>query len=236
MDWLELKKSGKSIFIHGDCMDYLPSMPDKFAELGIVDPPYGRGEKIKNGGGWAKDRLSKFSFSWDKKPSEKYFNYLLLKSKNQIICGANNFTKSLEESNGWIIWDKITDGFTATVPELLWTSFDKSCKIFRFPHGEGRGFRNKDFGNIHPTEKPVALYRWLLHNYANPGDLIIDTHVGSASSLIACEQMGFQYVGFEIDKDYYDAATKRIKKAREKLKQSEIFKREEIEVKQEALF
>lgn len=184
--------------------------PDKYFDLAIVDPPYGRGDKITNGGTWASKRKSG-GLNWDKKPKPEYFTELFRVSKNQIVLGGNNFTNHLPESNAWLIWDKITDGFTAVVPELAWTSFDKACKIFRYPHGEGRGFRNKDFGNIHETEKPVQLqlYRWILRNYAKTGT-ILDTHVGSGSSLIACEWEGFDYVGFEIDVDYYAAAMKRI--------------------------
>lgn len=222
-------------FYNMDCMEGMKEFPNKYFDLAIVDPPYERKDKIINGGGWAKRRAERFSFKWDKKPDAFYFEELRKTSKNQIILGGNNFTNNLPESNAWIIWDKVTDGFTAVVPELAWTSFDRSCKMFRYPHGESRGFRNMDFGNIHPTEKPVALYRWLLQNYAKQGDKILDTHVGSASSLIAFEQEGFDYVGFELDKDYFRDATKRIKQARTTT--IDMFKEPKIEdFKQENLF
>jgi len=240
MDWLELKKSGKSVFIHGDCMEYMKTMPEKFAELAIVDPPYGikadqvqnkisKSGRISNGGGW---KLYKET-SWDDNPPDKnYFERLYFISKNQIIWGCNYF-ENIKPSSCWIIWDKIQRDNRSDA-EMAWTSFKKPLKVFRYSRIDS--YVNDCDIKIHPTQKPVALYRWILHNYAKPGDLIIDTHVGSASSLIACEQMGFQYIGFEIDKDYYDAAEKRINQARKKLNQNEIFKREEIEVKQESLF
>jgi site-specific DNA-methyltransferase (adenine-specific) len=140
---------------------------------------------------------------WDKNPPNQiYFDELFRVSKQQIIWGGNYY--DLSAARCYLIWDKMDYNSDFASSELAWTSFDKVVKTFRHP-------RNTTGKRIHPTQKPIALYRWLLENYAKEGDLILDTHVGSASSLIACEALGFDYVGFEIDKDYFEAAKKRIK-------------------------
>lgn len=188
----------------------LQSYPDKFFSLAIVDPEYGIGAAKMNMGlgvkKWTKGK------SWDAKPpSKEYFNEIFRVSKNQIIWGGNYFTDKIPVSKGWIFWDKDqVEGISFSDGELAWTSFDFVLKKVRIEYA---GFRGNDLGGkIHPTQKPVALYRWLLENYAKPGDLILDTHVGSASSLIACEQMGFEYHAFELDPDYYEAAVNRMSK------------------------
>jgi len=238
MDWLKLKESGESIFIHGDCMDYLPTMPDKFSELAIVDPPYGLGNRIFNGGRKnIPGRISASQYngkSWDLPPDDSYFIILRQKTKNQIVWGGNYF--NLGPSRCFIIWDKLQPLETFSFGEFAWTSFDLPARKITHMYTNYVDGKLKPQRKIHPTQKPIELYRKLLLNYANPGDLILDTHVGSASSLIACEQMGFQYVGIEKDKDYYNAACERMEKAREKMKQGEMFERKEIEVKQETLF
>ncbi len=190
-------------FIHGDCMDYMKDMPDNAFDLAIVDPPYGIGED----GGRFRDRkggghrvLPKKN--WDnERPGKSYFSELIRVSRNQIVWGGNYFADLLPASRGWIYWDKLMGGDFSD-GELAWTSFDMVLRKFTFC--------NKYHGKIHPTEKPIALYKWLLKNYAKPGDKILDTHVGSASSLIACHQMGFEYLGFEIDEEYYNKAKKRL--------------------------
>lgn len=185
----------------------LPSYPDKFFDLAIVDPPYGIG---MDGGNVGYKGFNSFEKKgWDARPpTDQYFIQLFRVSKNQIIWGGNYF--GLPATRCFIVWDK-GEGFynrTYAEAELAWTSFDKNtCFAKRDPLARG-DYR----GKIHPTQKPIALYRWLLENYAKPGQLILDTHVGSASSLIACESLGFEYVGFEIDADYYEAAQKRIAK------------------------
>ena len=186
-----------------DCMEGMAQFPDKYFELAIVDPPYGIGED----GGRFRDRkggghrvLPKKS--WDnERPSTKYFEELQRVSQDQIIWGGNYFTDLLPVSRCWLYWDKLMGGDFSD-GELAWTSFDKVLKKFTFC--------NKYHGKIHPTEKPIPLYKWLLVNYAKPNDKILDTHVGSASSLIACHQMGFEYIGFEIDEVYYKAACERL--------------------------
>lgn len=225
-------------------MDYLPTMPDKFAELAIVDPPYGIGASNKSfirqgkqtGKSKAISGLNYTAKEWDNAPSMSYFNELFRVSLEQVIWGGNYF--GLRGTSCYVVWDKDNGDNLYADCELAWASFDSAVRKIKYKwHGMlQEHMRDKKEIQIHPTQKPVALYRWLLHNYANPGDLILDTHVGSASSLIACEQMGFQYIGIEKDKDYYDAACGRIEKAREKMKQEEIFSRAEIEVKQESLF
>ena len=209
-------------FILGDCMDFetgLPSYPDKFFDLAIVDPPYGIEDKISIGGGSHTKNRSKFhqrykenGKAWDRqRPNKAYWAELLRASKNQIIFGGNYFANMLPISRGWIFWHKQGEGMSSVNDELIWTSFDVSIKTFSRCHGMDKGFLS-DHRVFHPTTKPKRIYTWLLENYAKPGQLILDTHVGSASSLIACESMGFDYVGFEIDPDYYAAAKNRMSK------------------------
>lgn len=192
-------------FYNCDCMEYMATVPDKFFELAIVDPPYGIG---MDGGNIGYQGFNNFvKKSWDlKTPDEIYFTELKRISKNQIIFGGNYFT--LPPTRCYLIWDK-GEGFknrTYAEAELAWASFDKNVKIFKYdPLAKG------DYkGKIHPTQKPVVLYRWLLQNYAKPNDKIFDSHVGSGSSIIACIEEGFQYVGCELDIDYYKAASARI--------------------------
>lgn len=206
-----------SKFILGDCMDPetgIPSYPDNYFDLAIVDPPYGIGGDKgiqKNNGkfGFAKHKNT----DWDKEiPKREYFLELMRVSKNQIIWGGNYFTHFLEPKMGWISWYKEQTDFSFSDFELAWTSFDTKSRQFNLLRGydeRGKHYSSTN-GRIHPTQKPTALYRWLLANYAKPGDLILDTHVGSASSLIAFEQEGFEYVGYELDEDYYHAAKKRM--------------------------
>lgn len=214
-------------FILGDCMDKhtgLPSLPDAKAAgrrvLAIVDPPYGIGEDGSKTKGravsndkWKNPKAKPYmSKNWDNSPPEKtYFDELRRVSNYQIIWGANHFISCLPyDSPCWVVWDKQNGECDFADCELAWTNFKKATRIARYMWA---GFRmpEKEF-RIHPTQKPVALYRWLLENYAQPGDLILDTHVGSASSLISCEQMGFDYTGWEKDADYYASAKNRMSK------------------------
>jgi site-specific DNA-methyltransferase (adenine-specific) len=197
-------------FTNEDCMDLMARYEDKHFDLAIVDPPYGIGDKFKGG------KSGKMQFNeivdkgWDKVPNKEYFKELFRVSKNQIIWGGNYF--NLPPTRCVICWDKkISEDFSLAMMELAWTSFDKLAKIFRLS-------TPKDGLKIHNCQKPIELYKWLLKNYAKEGDLILDTHVGSASSLIACEEMGFDYVGAELDKDYFEMACKRIDTYRQQLK------------------
>lgn len=202
-------------------MDLMARYKDKHFDLAIVDPPYGIGEDgAKNHSRGNKAIAKKHIIkNWDKnRPSKEYFNELIRVSKNQIIWGGNYFADLLTPTMGWIFWDKHMSGdFSAG--ELAYTSFNKALEKFDFAwNGMLQGDMKNKETRIHPTQKPVALYKWLLKNYAKEGDLILDTHVGSASSLIACEEMGFDYVGCELDKDYYDMACKRIETYRQQLR------------------
>lgn len=192
----------ESGFYNMDCMDAMREFPDKFFELAIVDPPYGI--SITDSG-----RLGKYNKNenrWDDcAPNKEYFDELFRISKDQIIWGGNYF--ALPPTRGFIIWDKRQpQGISFASCEFAWSSFDTSARTFYMSPINTREDR------IHATQKPIALYIWLLQNYAKRGDKILDTHVGSASSLIACHRMGFEYWGFELDPDYYKAACARIEK------------------------
>lgn len=193
-------------FINGDCMEFMRTCPPNFFDLAIVDPPYGLKNALVQGGTWA-SKYKKDDADWDVSPPEEYFEQLFRVSKDQIIWGGNYF--NLPPTRCMLIWDKKAQMETLADFEYAWTSFDKNAKIFRH-------VRNTNEKRIHICEKPVALYRWILKRYAKAGDLILDTHVGSASSLIACTELGFSYVGFEIDKEYYEMAKSRLGRATRK--------------------
>lgn len=198
-----------------DCMKGMAEFPDKYFDLAVVDPPYG----IKQGGDANHTRsviaTSKkyHSFDDEQPPDDNYFSELRRVSKNQIVFGANHFIDKMPfPSSCWIVWDKENGENDFADCELAWTSFNKAVRKFSFRwQGMLQGDMKNKERRIHPTQKPVALYKWILTNYANDGDLILDTHVGSASSLIACEDMGFKYVGFEIDETYYNESSERLK-------------------------
>lgn len=192
-------------FYNEDCLEAMKQIPDKYFDLAIVDPPYGI--NINNNIGRRKgDKKSKYKKAYwdDKPPNEYYFRELMRISKNQIIWGANHFISNMPyNSSCWILWDKkFSEDVTFAQFEMAWTSFNSTTKKY----DQSSNQQNR----IHPTQKPVELYEWLLKNYAKQGDKILDTHVGSASSLIACYNLGFDYIGFELDKEYYDLACKRI--------------------------
>ncbi|HZJ76037.1 MAG TPA: DNA methyltransferase [Clostridia bacterium] len=187
-----------------DCMKVLKLIPDKSIDLCIVDPPYGL-ERYKKADGGNSKKIQCFGDSeknWNnEKPDNTYFKELFRVSKNQIVWGGNNF--DLPQSEYFIIWDKQQFMPSFARCEQAWTNCNVPAKIY--------SCRSQDINRIHPTQKPVALYTWLLQNYAKKGDKILDTHCGSASSLIACHKLGFDYVAFELDKDYYKASMKRLK-------------------------
>ena len=195
-------------FINADCMEGMAQIPDKYFDLAIVDPPYGidinKSGRVGHYGGKGK--------TWDSNtPDEAYFKELFRVSKEQIIWGANYF--EMKPTRCFLIWDKQQpEGVSFASCEYAWTSFDRSAKTFyKSPINAEKGNR------FHPTQKPVALYKWLLKNYAKPGDKILDTHVGSASSLIACHDLDFEYLGFELDPDYYRMATERLERHKAQL-------------------
>jgi len=196
--------------IHGDSLQAMRLMKDNEFDVAIVDPPYGinSAKAHTEGNGW----VVRESKDWDKEtPSAEYFAELRRISENQIVWGGNYFTEHLEPKMGWIIWNKIQRDFSLADGELAWASFDKAMRIFDMSRGEALAKNNETGGRFHPTQKPVALYKWLLKNYTKEGDTILDTHLGSGSIAIACHYMNRNLVGYEIDKDYYDAACKRFK-------------------------
>lgn len=192
-----------------DCIEGMAKYPDKYFELSIIDPPYGveeiTGKEFSHGRGKLKNRAFNVGNEkinkWDKSPNDEYFKELFRVSKNQIIWGGNYF--ELPKYRCPIIWDKCQPWENFSQVELAWSSFNKPASIFKFDNRTG--------GKIHPTQKPVALYKWLLTNYAKQGDKILDTHLGSGSSRIAAYDYGFDFIGFELDKDYFQAQEKRFK-------------------------
>jgi site-specific DNA-methyltransferase (adenine-specific) len=201
-----------------DCLQAMRAMQDNQFDLAIVDPPYGIGENgQRNKSGdrptlkW-KNPTSQIYEAFDDSqiPSKEYFEQLFRISKNQIIWGGNYFTEYLPPSKGWIVWNKKADiKEHLSMAELAWTSFDKKCNMFEYLWA---GFKKKkQVKRIHPTQKPVDLYRWILQNYAKEGDKIIDTHLGSGSIALACYEEGFDLVGIEIDKKYLEDANNRLK-------------------------
>jgi site-specific DNA-methyltransferase (adenine-specific) len=212
-----------------DCMEMLRKCPPKHFDLAIVDPPYGlgAGRKNKYHPGAFTEYIPK---KWDsERPTAEYFEQLFRVSKNQIIWGGNYFTEFLPISKNWIVWDKKQpEGISFSMHELAFYSGDGQAKIFRGYNGANRCVvpsLAKKYLRIHPTQKPIELYKWLLKNYGKQGDLILDTHVGSGSSIVACIECGFNYYGCEIDKDYYDAAMKRIGRA---FRKYELFENEAV--------
>ena len=189
-----------------DCMEYMKTVPDKYYQLSIVDPPYGLGKRTTDGGG-KKNTQTKFMkdirrTNWDDSiPSDEYFSELKRISKNQIIWGGNYFKLCCYRT--FIVWDKMTYVPTMSQVEMAVTSFDKPARLVKI--------NSNQLDRIHPTQKPVALYKWLLQNYAKPNDKIFDSHVGSGSSRIACYDMGFDFMGCELDPDYWKAQEERFK-------------------------
>lgn len=222
-------------FYNMDCMEGMKQFPDKYFELAIVDPPYGRKEHGGKGrSGFVKQRNgSKLYVSdgvyakgnWDEKPADSnFFNELFRVSQNQIIWGENYYYENF--GAGRVVWDKCNDGSDQSGCEIAYISLTNRVDIFRFmwrgmlqgkSMSEGwiqQGNKQLNEKRIHPTQKPVALYKWLLINYAKKGDKILDTHVGSASSLIACHELGFDYLGFELDKEYFSKANERLEQVK----------------------
>ena len=188
-----------------DNMLLMARYPDNYFDLAIVDPPYGLGDKLTQGGTWSKKWQTKGA-DWDKLPNKQYFEELIRVSKNWIIWGGNYFIEYLPNCRCFIAWHKpYMDGMhSMSNVELAFTSFDTNAKKVSI---------NKDLGTeerIHVTQKPVALYKWLLDKYAKQGDKILDTHLGSGSIAIACHDYGFDLTACELDKEYFDKAMQRI--------------------------
>jgi site-specific DNA-methyltransferase (adenine-specific) len=201
-----------------DCMAYMATLKDKAFDLAIVDPPYGIGDCVSS-----KSTHIHKNMKWNESgPTREYFDELVRVSVNRIIWGANYYWEFIKD-RGAIIHDKLDGGSkhrtspTLSDADIASQSFNNLIKTFRYTwkgnvQGDGINWENAGpDGRIHPTQKPISLYRWCLKNYAKQGDRILDTHLGSGSSAIAAHQMDFDFVGCEIDKDYYDAACKRFK-------------------------
>jgi len=189
-----------------DNMELMARYEDNHFDLAIVDPPYGINVNVSIGRrkGDKKSNYHKFAGEDSAIPSKEYFDELFRVSKNQIIWGGNYMTDYLYPSSCWLLWDKgFSEDVTFAQYELAWSSFKSSAKKYDY-----NAAANRD--RIHPTQKPVKLYEWLLMNYAKEGDKILDTHLGSGSIAIACHNLGFELTACELDKDYYEAALKRI--------------------------
>ena len=213
-----------SEFINADCMDVMRQYPDGYFDLAIVDPPYFSGpEKRKYYGRKISpigvQRLYGQMSEWEV-PGTEYFEELFRVSKNQIIWGVNYFQYNF--GPGRIVWDKVNGQSSFSDCEIAYCSMHDSVRLFRYMWNgmmqgksiaEGhvqQGNKRLNEKRIHPTQKPINLYRWLIQKYATEGDKILDTHVGSASSLIACKELGFEYIGCELDKDIFELAKQRL--------------------------
>ncbi len=199
-----------------DNMALMARCEDNHFDLAIVDPPYGiNASEMTMGSG--KNKKYRKGKKWDKEtPTNEYFLELQRVSKNQIIWGGNYFSDKLNPSRCYIFWDKGINGDCDFADgELAWCSFDKVLRIAPIRY---KGFLGADNVRIHPTQKPVKLYEWLLMNYAKEGDKILDTHLGSGSIAIACHNLGYDLTACELDKEYFDAAMKRLSDHKKQMK------------------
>jgi site-specific DNA-methyltransferase (adenine-specific) len=199
-----MKVTEKITITNEDNMELMKRYPDNYFDLAIVDPPYGiNAGKMTMGSGKHKFKQGK---DWDSAiPNEDYFNELKRVSKNQIIWGGNYFP--LQLNNNWIIWDKLNPNLSFSEAELAWCSINKNVRVFK----RYSAMEDEDEKKQHPTQKPIALYKYCLEKYANKGEKILDTHLGSGSIAIACHDYGFELTACELDSEYYDKAIQRIK-------------------------
>jgi site-specific DNA-methyltransferase (adenine-specific) len=217
-----MKITDKITVTNEDNLTLMARYPDKYFELAIVDPPYGIGadeNAFKNGVNCKANGFKEHKKSnWDNAiPTKEYFDELKRVSKNQIIWGGNYFTEHLPPVMSWIIWDKMQYNFSFSHGEMAWNSFNTKLLIFKYARGNESGFAPKIPSgmkqglNIHPTQKPIALYKYCLENFANEGDKILDTHFGSGSIAIACHDYGFDLTACELDPEYFEKSVKRLK-------------------------
>jgi site-specific DNA-methyltransferase (adenine-specific) len=196
-----------------DNMQLMARYDDNHFDLAIVDPPYGININVSMGRrkGDKKSDYHKFAGNDSEIPSKQYFTELFRISKNQIIWGGNYMTEHLKPTSCWLLWDKgFSEDVTFAQFEMAWSSFNSSAKKYdKHPNQLNR---------IHPTQKPIALYEWILMRYAKEGDKILDTHLGSGSIAIACHNLGYDLTACELDKDYYEAAIKRINQHKAQLR------------------
>jgi len=202
-----------SVVYNQDCVEAMQSMLDKSFDLAVVDPPYGGGQHFNFRYGTG-DQVYE-----NHKPDPGYFKELFRISKNTIVWGGNYFTSNLPESRCWLSWYKGNPLNSFSDFELAWTNFDEVCKAIKL---NSYGFNHADkrhtgLSTIHPTQKPIALYSWIFHNYARPGMTILDTHLGSGSSRIAAHKAGLDFTGYELDKEYFVAQEKRFSQYRSQL-------------------
>ena len=208
---------GNITAIHGDCMDYMKTLPDKCFDLAIVDPPYGIGEDGSKNHTRTKKAKAKdykaYSSGDTEAPNLQYWDELQRVSKKIIAWGANHYISKLPfDSPCWIVWDKDNGENDFADCELAYTNFDTAVRRFKY---RWAGMLQQDMKNkqdrIHPNEKPIALYKWLLSNYSKQGYKILDTHGGSFSHAIACHDLEFELTIIEKDKFYFEKAIKRLK-------------------------
>jgi len=200
--------------INADCLEVLKSLPDNTFDLAICDPPYGINQGGHKNPSRGKCAIAKtyHTFNDENPPDKKYFDELFRVSKNQIIWGANHFISRMPlNSSCWIVWDKDNGNSDFADCELAWSSFNKAVRKYKY---KWQGMLQENMKNkeqrIHPTQKPVALYGWLLNNYAKNGDKILDTHLGSGSICITAHDLGFEMTGIELDERYFMAAKQRL--------------------------
>ena len=206
-----------------DNMVLMARYEDNHFDLAIVDPPYGIDANLKRGDTGKNKHIKQKDYhvgDWDSEiPSAEYFEELKRVSKNQIIWGGNYFLDYLNNTSCMIVWDKVNGSNYYADCELAWTSFKTSVKKFEW---RWHGFLQQNMANkqdrIHPTEKPIQLYEWLLLRYAKEGDKILDTHLGSGSIAIACHNLGYDLTACELDKEYYNAAMKRINEHKQQIR------------------
>ena len=218
----EQMKSFENKIINMDCLDFLKKCPDNYFSLVLTDPPYGIESKIstkeKKQNAGNKFALLYNEKRWDKKPHKEVFEEMLRVSKNQVICGGNYFSEFLPSSRGWIIWDKVVENMKSINNELIWTSFDFAIKTFRRCHGLDKGFMNTGIDKpFHPTQKPRALFEYIIENCSNENDLVLDCFSGSGTTAIACHNLKRRFICIEKDFDYWKASVERLKEHQRQL-------------------
>jgi site-specific DNA-methyltransferase (adenine-specific) len=201
-----MKLTEKIQITNEDNMELMARYPDNYFDWACIDPPYGLGDRLSNGGGQRKNDPSRLLYldkKWDILPSKKYWKEVFRVSKNQIVFGANYFLEYLPNTRGFVCWDKNQAMPTLSACELVWTSLDKPAKIMKKS--------STDLDRFHPTQKPIYVYRFMFdYCKLKPTDKILDTHLGSGSIAIACHDYGFELTACELDKEYYDKAIERI--------------------------